>query len=159
MLRESGLLDSIKDLGRDFVDRGNVITGPQKSSGEFNYDLSKHTNATVDAGDFALTIGGDHGIATGSIAGVLRKHPDLRVVWLDAHADINTPATSPSGNYHGMPVGHLMGLFGAHPKGYEWMAEVPVLPKENIVFVGIRDVDEGEKRFIRELGIKSFDMF
>ena len=87
----------------------------------------------MEAGDFALTLGGDHGIASGSIAGVLRKHPDLRVVWLDAHADLNTPATSPSGNYHGMPVAHLMGLFDGHPKGYEWMADVPVVPKENFL--------------------------
>ena len=52
-----------------------------------------------------------------------------------------------------------MGLFDGHPKGYEWMADVPVVPKENVVFVGIRDVDEGEKQYIHDLGIKSFDMY
>ena len=56
-------------------------------------------------------MGGDHSIATGSISGVLKSYPDIKIVWVDAHADINTPEVSPSGNYHGMPVAHLLGLF------------------------------------------------
>jgi arginase len=71
-------------------------------------------------GNFSLVLGGDHSIATGSISGLLSHYPDLKVVWVDAHADINTPLTSPSGNYHGMPVAHLTGLFPAKVTGFEW---------------------------------------
>lgn len=68
------------------------------------------TYNAVKKGNFPLVIGGDHGLATGSISGVHDVYENLKIVWVDAHADINTPDISPSGNYHGMPMAHLLGL-------------------------------------------------
>ncbi|KAF8817746.1 putative Arginase [Cardiosporidium cionae] len=105
-----------------------------------------------------LTIGGDHSIATGSISGALLRYPELVVVWVDAHADINTPETSPSGNYHGMPMGHLLRLFRLKVPGFEWMDNLPKLQPNSIVYIGLRDLDVGEKKILKELGISCFTM-
>ena len=73
--------------------------------------LNQKVASAAAAGHFALTVGGDHSVAAGSISAMLKAHPDLCVVWVDAHADANTPATSPSMHYHGMPAAHLLGWF------------------------------------------------
>lgn len=117
--------------------------------------LHKVAKKAAMEGNFFLNLGGDHGIATGSISGMLAAHPDLRVIWIDAHGDINTPESSPSGNYHGMPVAHLTGIF-SNVKGFEWMTKY--LPKDRIVFIGLRDIDEAEKQIIRNNKIKYFTM-
>lgn len=103
-------------------------------------------------------MGGDHGLATGSITGMLRTHPDLRVVWIDAHGDCNTPETSPSGNYHGMPVAHLLGwMKEGEMKGFDWFK--PLLKPENLVYIGLRDVDVGERMLLKKHGIKCYSPF
>lgn len=99
----------------------------------------------VRVGGFPLVLGGDHSIAMGTLAGLRRgreRKPGL--IWVDAHADINTPATSPSGNVHGMP------LFFA--------LEAESVEPERCVLIGLRDVDEGERRTIRELGVRAYTM-
>ena len=73
--------------------------------------LNQKVASAAAAGHFALTVGGDHSVAAGSISAMLKAHPDLCVVWVDAHADANTPVTSPSMHYHGMPAAHLLGWF------------------------------------------------
>src|SRR6202790_4678799 len=101
--------------------------------------------AVIAGGAFPLVLGGDHSIAMGTIAGVARargKAPG--VIWVDAHGDINTPLTSPSGNVHGMPVHFALESHAVDPA--------------RMVFIGLRDVDEGEKRVLRELGVKAFTM-
>ena len=100
-------------------------------------------------GKRVLTIGGDHSIALGSIAGVLAQNANVGVIWFDAHGDINTEATSPSANAHGMPVAALMGLCES---GLNEIARVRLKP-ENIFWVGARDLDAGEKETIERLGI------
>ena len=80
------------------------------------------------SGAFSLTIGGDHSIAAASIAAVQAAYPTLGVIWVDAHADANTPDTSPSMHYHGMPAAHLMGWFRRRPPGFDWFPERTVLP-------------------------------
>jgi arginase len=117
--------------------------------------LHKVAKKAAQEGNFFLNLGGDHGIATGSISGMLAAHPDLRVIWVDAHGDINTPESSPSGNYHGMPVAHLTGIF-SNVQGFEWMTKF--LPKDRIVFIGLRDIDDAEKQIIRNNKIKYFSM-
>merc|ERR1712000_684544 len=72
----------------------------------------------INRGEFLLTVGGDHSIASGTISAAARKHPDLAVIWVDAHGDANTPITSPSKHYHGMPVAHLLGWFEKNPRGF-----------------------------------------
>jgi arginase len=103
----------------------------------------------------AITLGGDHSVAIGTLTASLMHNPDTKVVWVDAHADLNTPETSPSGNLHGMPLAFFFDLLKPGPTKdlFNW---VPSLKPENLVYLGLRDVDEGEKRFIKELGITAF---
>lgn len=92
-------------------------------------------------------------------AGLLQAGRDTSVLWVDAHADINTPDGSPSGNMHGMPVALLMKLVdGASMPGGSWLADVPALDPSRIVYVGLRDVDVFERKMIAKHGIKSFSM-
>ena len=90
-----------------------------------------------------LTIGGDHSIAAGTISATLKHHPDARVVYMDAHGDINTRETSPTGNLHGMPLAALLQLF-------ENPLASPALKPENLFFIGVRDLDSGEKQIIEQ---------
>ena len=107
------------------------------------------------AGQLPVTLGGDHSLAMGTISGTLEAYPDACVIWVDAHADINTSETTDSGNIHGMPVSFLMGL-GEKFSEFSWIK--PALRTDRIVYIGLRDVDAGEKRILRESGIKAFSM-
>ncbi|KAL7267487.1 Arginase, catabolizes arginine to ornithine and urea [Rhizina undulata] len=117
-------------------------------------------------GRLALTLGGDHSIAIGSIGGTAkaireRLNSDIAVIWVDAHADINTPESSGSGNMHGMPVSYLTGLSKApkeNPNVFGWLSDINRIKTENLVYIGLRDVDIGEKKILRENGIKAFTM-
>jgi arginase len=91
-------------------------------------------------GHLALTLGGDHSIGMATVSGATAVYPNLGVIWVDAHADINTAETTDSGNLHGMPVSLLMGL-GSKIKGFEWLK--PCLKQNRIVYIGLRDVDAG----------------
>lgn len=120
--------------------------------------LAVKVERLVADGKFPLVMGGDHSIALGSLAGILRHRPDTVVFWVDAHADINTPETSPSGNLNGMPLAFLMGLVEETISGYEWLDDFPRLQPEQLVYVGLRDVDPGERKTIRNLGIAAYTM-
>jgi arginase len=122
--------------------------------------LSNKVKNILQANEFPLVIGGDHSIAMGTVAGVSSFYRDqgkkIGLIWFDAHGDMNTPASSPSGNIHGMPLSHLLGqgdddlknIGGFHPK----------VDPENVVLIGVRDIDAGERRIIRESGIHAFTM-
>ncbi|CAK9441541.1 uncharacterized protein LODBEIA_P54090 [Lodderomyces beijingensis] len=105
-----------------------------------------------------VVIGGDHSIGTATLAAALSHNPETCVIWVDAHADINTPATTESGNLHGCPISFVMGLEKeSYPPEFAW---VPQLLKSNkLVYIGLRDVDEGEKRILREHNIAAFSMY
>jgi len=107
-------------------------------------------------GEFALTVGGDHSIAAATIAATLKAYPDLAVIWIDAHADANTPDTSPSNHYHGMPAAHLMGWFKKPLPGFEWLQSV--LQEGRLAYVGLRDIDPAEGRMLQESGAHVFTM-
>lgn len=122
-------------------------------------------------GRLALTIGGDHSIAIGTVSGVARaireRFPnttttttnEIAVIWVDAHADINTPETSDSGNIHGMPVSFLTGLATSSDKGiFDWLQPHHQISLSKLVYIGLRDVDAGEKKILRENNIKAFSM-
>ena len=126
--------------------------------------LADVVEENIHNGLFPLILGGDHSIGTGSLTGILRARPNTGVIWVDAHADLNTPANSGSGNMHGMPIGLLMD----HPTeqidftklpGFEYLVDGPRLKPEQIVYIGLRDVDPAERAWIRELGIKAFTMY
>eukprot|EP01017_Pseudomicrothorax_dubius_P038847 TRINITY_DN5885_c0_g1_i1.p1 TRINITY_DN5885_c0_g1~~TRINITY_DN5885_c0_g1_i1.p1 ORF type:complete len:348 (+),score=94.71 TRINITY_DN5885_c0_g1_i1:96-1139(+) len=140
---------------RDAAPRGKIKVKNGQTIGKVCKALHLMAKEAAQSGEFFLTLGGDHGIATGSITGLLAAYPDLRVIWVDAHGDINTPSISPSGNYHGMPVAHMINLFN-NVAGFEWLATH--LPKENFVFIGLRDVDPLEKEVIRKNKVKYFSM-
>jgi len=114
------------------------------------------------SGNFLLTLGGDHSIAVGSISAVLKARPNTGIVWIDAHADINTPYSSTSKNPHGMVVAFLADLQRARTTpGFEWMdrERVPLLNLyRDLVYIGLRDVDEGERAIIRHYNIRCYTM-
>ena len=123
--------------------------------------LAAHCESAARDGHFVLTLGGDHSVALGSIAGLLRAHGHIGVLWIDAHADINAPSTSPSGNMHGMPLSFLLHhvTAGAAPlPGFEWLQGVPPLRASDIVYIGLRDLDPAEKRSIKEHNIRAYTM-
>jgi len=106
-------------------------------------------------GCLSLTLGGDHSLAMGTISGTLSAYPDACVIWIDAHADINTAESTGSGNIHGMPVSFLIGIGSKIPE-FAWVK--PALAASRLVYIGLRDVDAGEKRILKENSIKAFSM-
>ena len=126
--------------------------------------LSQQVYDHAIKGRFVLTLGGDHSIATGTISGTQRALKerlgrDVAVVWVDAHTDINTPETSDSGNIHGMPVAFLTGLAKEERKDiFGWIKDEHRISTKKLVYIGLRDVDKGEKKILRDHGIKAFSM-
>jgi len=132
--------------------------------------LSTGDDASAPA-PFVLTVGGDHSVAASSIAALQERHANLGVIWIDAHADANTPRSSPSGHYHGMPAAHLLGWFdkpgemgtdgasgGTHAiPGFEWFPS-GCLAESRLAYIGLRDVDPEEARMLRASGVRVFTM-
>ncbi len=167
-IRYAGIVDRLENIGYEVEDLGNLTVNKEKAYTEVgsnlkyyniikevNDDLAEKVNTVMQKGVFPLVIGGDHSIAMGTIKGVLRNVENLGVIWFDAHGDINTNLTSPSGNIHGMPVASILGIGNDELNS---IAGDYKLKKENIVYVGCRDLDEGERKFFKELGIKVFTM-
>jgi arginase len=172
-LRVARLNQRIAQLGYEVRDLGDMrIARPQSvegQAGNVKYldeisivceELAAEVRNILGAGELPLVLGGDHSIAIGSIAGVssfFREHNQtLGLIWFDAHADMNTPETSPSGNIHGMPLSTLLG-YGAtqltHVAGF-----APKLEPRFCAHIGARDIDQGERELIRRLGMRFFTM-
>ncbi len=157
-IRYAGLQGALERLGIAAVDRGNIPVRVAESASieeanakylpiiaEACAHLADEVADVIATGGFPLVLGGDHSIAIGTLAGVARTRGRAPgIIWVDAHGDINTPITSPTGNVHGMPVHFALQAHSVSP--------------ERMVFIGLRDVDEGEKRAIRELGVRAFTM-
>lgn len=116
-------------------------------------------------GKFVMTLGGDHSIGIGTLTGSARAvrerlgGTELSVLWIDAHADINTPQTSLSGRIHGMPVAFASGLAKSPKKGvFDWITDSHLIDLKKLVYIGLRDVDEEEEKIIAQNGIKVFTM-
>lgn len=170
-LRYAGLIERIEDIGHEVIDKGNVqspVLDMKKYKSEqkglrnleeviaFSNNLYESVNETVEKGHFPLILGGDHSLSIGSIAGISKHYENLGVIWYDAHGDLNTLESSPSGNIHGMPLRALIG------EGDEALTNIgeyknKVKP-ENVVLIGMRDLDEGEKKYIKEAGILTYTM-
>jgi len=169
-LRQAGLIDSLRSLCSDVRDLGDIasedvlgdstgvdILHMPRTVGEFNRQLAERVATEARENRFVLTIGGDHSIAIGTIIGLLRERPDLVIVWVDAHADINVPESSASGNIHGMPVSFLTALVDrSSVPGFEWMDQTLLF--DRIAYVGLRDLDPKERDFIREKNIRAYTM-
>lgn len=172
-LRVAGLAEAIRTQGRIVVDAGD-LAGPSRpeSSGlvqglrhlpevvAWNRAVFDAVAAALGRGACPLLMGGDHSLAIGSISAVAahcrRQGRRLRVLWLDAHADANTAATSPSGNLHGMPVACLLGQGPAALTG--WSGAPGALRGSDLALIGIRSVDAQEKLAIAHGGLQVFDM-
>ncbi|TKA70740.1 Arginase [Cryomyces minteri] len=126
--------------------------------------LSEQVYEHASQGRFVLTLGGDHSIAIGTVSGTAkalreRLGREMAVIWVDAHADINTPETSDSGNIHGMPVAFLTGLATeSRPEVFGWLKDDQKISTKKLVYIGLRDIDRGEKKILKDHGIKAFSM-
>ncbi len=171
-LRVAGLSQALQAHGLHILDRGN-LSGPAnpwqppldgyRHLNEviaWNRILHHAVHAELQQHHLPIVLGGDHCLAIGSISAVARhcreQGKTLRVLWLDAHADFNTHELTPSGNIHGMPVACLCG-FGPQALTH-WEGATPALHPSEVVQIGIRSVDPGEKRFVHEQGLEVFDM-
>ncbi len=127
---------------------------------EVNQAIQKHVQRALRGEQFPLILGGDHSLAIGTVSGVAQfmkqKNERIGVIWVDAHADMNTPETTPSGNIHGMPVSVLLG-HGA-PQLVALNGGTPSLLPENVTIIGARDIDPGEKELIRQLNVRVITM-
>jgi arginase len=118
--------------------------------------VSERAEAMTSEGYFPIFLGGDHSIAIGTVSGVARNAGRTGVIWLDAHADFNTPQTSPSGNIHGMPLSVLTG--SGHPDLVAIGGEGASVRTEDVVIIGLRSVDLEERRLLSEAGIRVYTM-
>lgn len=121
-----------------------------------NDKLGQKVDQVISSNRFPLVLGGDHSIAIGTLAGVSKHYENLGVIWYDAHGDLNTGDTSPSGNIHGMSLAVSLGL--GHPALTHIGGYAPKVKPENVVIIGARDLDPGEKKLIKEIGIKVYTM-
>lgn len=172
-LRIAGLGKGLKKLGYELMVESDIAVPAMETrkaknnSARFKKEilqvctaLAKKTLKTLEAGRIPLVIGGDHSIAMGTVSGVSSyyrsKGQEIGLIWFDAHGDMNVPESSPSGNIHGMPLSHLLG------KGDKDLSNIldggPAVKPENVVLIGIRDIDENERRIIRESGISTYTM-
>jgi arginase len=167
-LRVAGLEARLEALGHHVTDGGNIrveiaeTRAPGDKNAHYLSEIAETCTRTADAvlaslegGEMPLVLGGDHSLAAGSISGVAEFHrrrgEKIGLIWIDAHSDINTPDTSPSGNVHGMPLAALMGL-GPDPIA-NLFGFTPKVAAENTVLLGVRDIDAAERANIRRAGI------
>lgn len=168
-IRYADVSERLEALGYEVKDEGDIIVKRAVSNTQLDTNLknlkevvevctqlSDKVSEVIDQNRFPLVLGGDHSIAIGTLAGLAAHYKNLGVIWYDAHADLNTPATSPSGNIHGMPLAVSIGL------GDERLVHIggamPKIKPENIIIIGARSVDPGERELISEKGIKVYTM-
>jgi arginase len=171
-LRVAGIQDTLAAQGLEVCDRGDVqgpanpLRGPVdgyrhlEEVTQWNRSVHDAVYRELDEARMPIVLGGDHCLSIGSISAVARRCREtgkkLRVLWLDAHADFNTQVLTPSGNLHGMPVACLCGLGPTNL--IEMSGRVPALTSSSVRQIGIRSVDQGEKRLVHEMGLEVFDM-
>lgn len=171
-VRLARLASRLEQLGHTVVDTGDVPV-PTRETLKFEHgieflptitavcrDVARRTADLVRNGQIPLVLGGDHSVAGGSVAGVATALAEggerLGLIWLDAHADLNTPESTLSGNVHGMPVAHLL---GHGDRGMSSLAKPgPAVRAENVVIIGARDLDQAERVHAREYGVTIYTM-
>lgn len=174
-LRNAGVGPALRELGYEVAREEDVFV-PGMETRESEGDdpsrrfkkeilhvctrLAGRVEKVLDDGGLPLVFGGDHSIAMGTVTGVAahfrKRGEEVGLIWFDAHADINVPETSPTGNVHGMPLAHLLGLGDSDLAGIGGFA--PKVRPERVALVGIRDVDAGEREIIRRTGVRTWTM-
>jgi arginase len=172
-VRAAGLNSALKSLGHHMEDAGNINVkipemqhfGDRRAKylneiAETSQEVAHRIYQTLEAGLFPLSLGGDHSVAIGTQAGAAKFYRDrgqaIGCIWIDAHADMNTPESSPSGNVHGMPFATTLGL------GPDSLTKIfgyaPKIQANKCVLIGVRDLDSRERRLVRESGVNVFTM-
>lgn len=168
-VRLARLAPELRAIPHEVTDLGNIDVPLAEESEDLPGEAGAHHAAAIAAtcaatyqrllalppSDFVVSLGGDHSMSMGTVAGLCHGLP-TGLLWVDAHADINTPATSPTGNVHGMPVAHLLGL-GDERFTAIWGGGAVVKP-EHVVYFGLRSVDPPERELLAHLGITAFTM-
>jgi arginase len=172
-VRLAGLNDRLSSLRYDVQDLGNVMVsqpesvpmGEQKARylqpiTETCTRLAERVEAAMGEGRFPIVLGGDHSIAAGTVSGVShyfrKQNKKMGLIWIDAHADMNTPEVSPSGNIHGMPLACLVG-YGARELTHMYDYS-PKVDAANVAIIGLRSVDSEERKIVKRSGVKAYTM-
>lgn len=168
-IRYAGVVERLEAIGHQVTDEGDIKISSANSKTEPHAilrnkkevleacdALANKVNEVMENDQFPLILGGDHSIAIGTLAGLGDRYDNLGVIWYDAHADLNTGETSPSGNIHGMPLAVSIGLGDDDLVNIRGFA--PKIKPENVIIIGARSVDPGERELIKEKGIKVFTM-
>ncbi len=163
-IRYAGLDQRLRQLGIEPEDLGNVDAAVAEATAAGNPQarfldqikescerIARAVARAVGEGQTPVVLGGDHSIALGTLGGLAAALGPGAVLWFDAHGDLNTPETSPSGNVHGMPLGAALGRDQTAFASSEW--PLPALDPERVVLVGVRSLDEGERAFVNETGL------
>lgn len=168
-IRYAALQQVLTELGFEVEDLGDLSI-PSPESLEVGDQSLKYLSAITDVCEqladrvstvierkrFPLVLGGDHSMAIGTVAGSAKHYKNMGLIWYDAHGDLNTGQTSPSGNIHGMSLAASLGIGDTALINLGGFS--PKVSPENVVLIGVRELDQGEKDLIRELGIKVFTM-
>ena len=168
-IRAAGLEERLTSLGYRVRDHGNVETAVPEATAlrdeqarflpeiiETCERIAAKVAEEAQRKAIPLVLGGDHSVALGTLGGLASVHGPGGVLWIDAHSDVNTPATSPSGNVHGMPLAAALGLAGAGFESEAW--PLPAVAAKRVALLGARQLDVGERRLLREAGVRVFTM-
>lgn len=168
-IRYAGLAARLGELGYEYVDLGNVETAVAEATDagdeharflpqikETSERITQLVWRAARDGFFPVVLGGDHSVSLGTLSGMREEHGPGGAIWIDAHGDLNSPETSPSGNVHGMVLAAALGLAGDRFTGEGW--GLPALEPGRVALVGVRALDEGERELLRELDAKVFTM-
>ncbi len=168
-IRYAGLAARLGELGHEYVDLGNVETAVAEAieAGDEHARFLSQIKETSERvahlvwraardGFVPVVLGGDHSVSLGTLSGLRQVHGPGGAIWIDAHGDLNSPETSPTGNVHGMVLAAALGLAGDRFRGEGW--GLPALEPGRVALVGVRSLDEGERELLRELDAKVFTM-
>jgi arginase len=163
-IRYAGLEERLSALGVECVDRGNVASPVAEATSEDDprarflpsiretcERIAGLVGAALDEGRVPIVLGGDHSIALGTLGGLASRRGPGAVLWFDAHGDLNTPETTPSGNVHGMPLAAALGRGGRAFESRAW--SLPAVERERVSVIGARELDPGERALIGDLGL------
>ncbi len=168
-MRAAGLEERLRSLGYEVRDLGNVES-PEPEATTLEDERARFLPAIKEtcariaalvaeastAGETPLVLGGDHSVALGTLGGLAAAHGSGGVLWIDAHSDINTPETSPSGNVHGMALAAALGLAGAEFASDAW--PLAAVEPERVALIGTRQLDAGEQKLLRQAGVRVYTM-
>ncbi|MHC8661509.1 arginase [Bacillus amyloliquefaciens] len=166
-IRYAHLIERLSDMGYAVEDLGDIPVNREKLKKDEelknlnsvlsgNEQLAQKVDSVIESERFPLVLGGDHSIAIGTLTGTAKHYKQLGVIWYDAHGDLNTLETSPSGNIHGMPLAVSLGV--GHDTLVNLGGYAPKIKPENVVIIGARSLDEGEREYIKETGMKVYTM-